>query len=192
MTTHFKPFNTLFLESQSILEPKGKVITRRLSDMAELYQDQKSAQSLMDENPLVYEVFNVEVPESIEHIQHCITVLYPGKVGEEFFMTKGHYHEILNRAEIYFCFKGEGKLVMQTQDGDYEELDMKPGTISYVPPNWAHRTVNTGEEPFVFFAAYPGDAGHNYGDIEKIGFRKVIVNESGEVKTVDNPRYQLS
>jgi glucose-6-phosphate isomerase len=52
---------------------------------------------------------------------------------------------------------------------------MGPGTVAYVPPNWAHRTVNTGEEPFVFFAVYPGQAGHDYGTIEKTGFPQRVL-----------------
>ena len=30
-----------------------------------------------------------------------ITTLYPGKVGSEFFMTKGHFHSNNDRAEFY-------------------------------------------------------------------------------------------
>ncbi len=31
------------------------------------------------------------------------------------------------------------------------------------PPGWAHRSVNTGDEPYAFLAVYPGGAGHDYG-----------------------------
>ncbi|WLR51657.1 glucose-6-phosphate isomerase family protein [Bacillus tianshenii] len=184
-----KPFTTIYNDAESLLDPKGRIVTRKLSHMSEMYQDQQAAQELLNDDPLVYEVFNVEVPENVEHLQHCLTVLYPGKVGQEYFMTKGHYHEVLNRAEIYFCFKGEGKLVMQTKEGEAEEVEMSPGTIAYVPPAWAHRTVNTGKNPLVFFAAYPGDAGHDYGEIEREGFRKIVLDDTGGVKVVNNPRY---
>jgi glucose-6-phosphate isomerase len=42
----------------------------------------------------------------------------------------------------------------------------------YVPPYWGHRSINTGSEPLISFCVYPGDAGHNYGDIELEGFPK--------------------
>ena len=49
-------------------------------------------------------------------------------------------------------------------DGERTEwLDMLPGTIGYIPPGWAHRSVNTGDEPYAFLAVYPGGAGHDYG-----------------------------
>jgi glucose-6-phosphate isomerase len=189
MKTLMQPFGTDYDFSNGKLNPQGKLITRKLADMSDMYQDKDAAQAMLGDNPLVYEVYNVVVPENEEHIQHCTTILYPGKVGNEYFMTKGHYHEIINRAEIYFCLKGKGLLVMQTQEGDFSTLEMVPGTIAYVPPYWAHRTVNMGDEPFVFFAAYPGDAGHDYGGIETEGFVKAIVEDAGHYTAVENPRY---
>jgi glucose-6-phosphate isomerase len=44
----------------------------------------------------------------------------------------------------------------------------------YVPPYWAHRSINSGNEPLISFCVYPGDAGHNYGDIKEEGFPKRI------------------
>lgn len=192
LNNKYKSFATMYNFDTGELDPKGKIITRKLSHMAEMYLDQSAASQLLEEDPLIYEVFNVEVPETIAHIQHCVTILYPGKVGNEYFMTKGHYHEILDRAEIYFCLKGKGQLILQTKDGEFDMIEMVPGTVAYVAPEWAHRTVNTGGEPFVFFAAYPGDAGHDYGGIETEGFAKLSVEENGEAKLIDNPRYKTA
>lgn len=190
MSTLIKPFATTLDLASGVMTPKGKHVTRRLSDMAEMYNDQGAVQELIRENPLIYEVFNVELPENEEHVQHCTTVLYPGKVGDEYFMTKGHYHKKINRAEVYVCLKGQGMLIMQTKEGDFDAIEMVPGTVAYVAPQWAHRTVNTGDEPFVFFAAYPGDAGHDYGGIEREGFVKLVVERGGKPLLVDNPRYR--
>ena len=184
-----QPFVTRYNFDTGALNPEGLRVTRRISDMLDMYQDREAARKLAEENPLVYEVYNVVVPENEEHIQHCTTILYPGKVGDEFFMTKGHYHAVINRAEIYFGLKGRGLLVMQTQDGQFSALEMEPGTIAYVPPHWAHRTVNTGDEPFIFFAAYPGDAGHDYKGIETEGFiRCVMADGANGYKLLPNPR----
>ena len=51
---------------------------------------------------------------------------------------------------------------------------MTRGRMVYVPPFWAHRSINTGREPLVSFCVYPAEAGHNYGDIAKQGFPKRI------------------
>ena len=66
---------------------------------------------------------------------------------------------------------------------------MSRGPVAYVPGHWSHRTVNVGRDPFVFFAAYSGDAGYDYGTIERDGFPVLIVERDGEPAMVDNPRY---
>jgi glucose-6-phosphate isomerase len=51
---------------------------------------------------------------------------------------------------------------------------MSRGKMVYVPPHWAHRSINTGPEPLVSFCVYPAEAGHNYGDIVTEGFPKRV------------------
>ena len=92
-------------------------------------------------------------------------------------------------AEIYLALEGEGYLLMQTKEGDVRALKMERGTIAYVPPNWAHRTVNTGPDPFVFFAVWPAHAGHDYGTIEEAGFLELVVERGGQPVLIPNPRY---
>jgi glucose-6-phosphate isomerase len=59
-----------------------------------------------------------------------------------------------------------------------------------VPPCWAHRLVNTSpDEELVTYFVYPANAGHDYGTIEKQGYRKLILNQNDEPTIVDNPRW---
>jgi glucose-6-phosphate isomerase len=101
-------------------------------------------------------------------------------VGNEYFMTKGHYHTILHTAEIYLCIRGEGYMLMKTGEGQCIAEPMRRGRMVYVPPYWAHRSVNTGEDVLVSFCVYPGDAGHNYGDIQLEGFPKRVMRVEGK------------
>ena len=39
---------------------------------------------------------------------------------------------------------------------------MSPGSIGYIPPGWAHRSVNVSDTAYRFLAVYPGSAGHDY------------------------------
>ncbi len=136
---------------------------------------------------LIYEVYVAEVPKEEGHLPHCTTIIYPGRVGEEFHMTKGHFHKRRDRAETYLGLAGQGHLLMQTDDGRVSSLSMRRGTVAYVPPFWAHRTVNTGDEPFIFYAVWSGDAGHDYGAIERTGFAKLLVARNGRPTLVGNP-----
>ena len=44
--------------------------------------------------------------------------------------------------------------------------------------------VDSIDEPFITFYVYPGDAGHNYGDIEEEGFPKRIYKRGDKVEVV--------
>ena len=84
--------------------------------------------------------------------------------------------------EVYLGLSGHGYLLLMTEEGGKAATPMGPGTVAYVPPCWAHRTVNTAEEPFVFLAVYPGQAGHDYGTIEQTGFpQRVLRTPQGAV-----------
>ncbi|AMM53199.1 glucose-6-phosphate isomerase [Pyrococcus kukulkanii] len=171
--------------------PGAKKSVRRLSDMKGYFLDKKAWEEMVKNgDPVVYEVYAVEQEEKEGDLNFATTVLYPGKVGKEFFFTKGHFHAKKDRAEVYVALKGKGGMLLQTPEGEARWIPMEPGTVVYVPPYWAHRTVNTGDEPFIFLAIYPADAGHDYGTIAEKGFSKIVIEEDGEVKVVDNPRWK--
>lgn len=89
-------------------------------------------------DPLVYKVYEVHVPQQEGHLMHCLSVIYPGKVGDEYYMTKGHFHTKEDTAEVYLGLEGRGYLLLQTKEGDFHSLKMGPGTIAYISPSWAH------------------------------------------------------
>jgi len=170
----------LDIERGLMLQAKNHLV-RRASDMRGHYADADALERLVAAgDPVHYEVFEVPVPEEAGQLMYCISTLQPGRVGREFFMTKGHYHRVPQTAEIYLCLRGEGYMLMKTSDGRCEAERMSRGRMVYVPPYWAHRSVNTGTEPLISFCVYPGDAGHNYGDIEQEGFPKRIVERDGK------------
>jgi glucose-6-phosphate isomerase len=168
-------------------------VVRRLSSMKGQYADRKAYERLLaEEDPLVYEVYEVDRPQTVGELSLGLSVVHPGKVGDEYFMTKGHFHVELETAEIYQCLKGEGVMVMETPEGEWSVQELRPGRVLYIPPRWAHRSVNTGStEDLVMFFIYPAHAGHDYGTIEKQGFRKLIVERDGQPQIVDNPRWGL-
>jgi glucose-6-phosphate isomerase, archaeal len=182
------PFRAV-VEADGRLEPATSGVQRRLSDMRGFYADAAAEEALAGDDPVVYEVFQYDVPEAIGELFTCTTVLHPGRVGDEYFMTKGHYHEVRDRAEVYYGLSGHGRLLLQTESGEFESTEMEPGTVAYVPPGWGHRTVNTGDEDFVFLAVYPGDAGHDYGAIETTGFARRLVDRDGTPTLVANEEF---
>jgi len=58
----------------------------------------------------------------------------------------------------------------------------------YVTPGWAHRSINVHpSEDLVTFFAYPGHAGHDYGSIEKRGFRRIVLEDGGRYRIAEKP-----
>ncbi|MCB0154582.1 MAG: glucose-6-phosphate isomerase [Anaerolineae bacterium] len=180
--------------AEAALEKYDNHITRRLSAMRGQYLDQAAFEAMLSqEDQLLYEVFEIRRPEKAGELLNGLSVLHPGKVGQEYFMTKGHFHAVLETGEVYYCLKGEGYIVMETPEGDWAAEAVRPGRVLYVPPRWAHRSVNTSPtEDLVTFFIYPGHAGHDYGTIEQKGFRKLVIEEAGQPKIIDNPRWQAS
>jgi glucose-6-phosphate isomerase len=166
-------------------------ICRRLSAMEGQFADRQAYDAMLNEqDTVVYEVYEMKRPEIPGELLHGISVVHPGKVGDEYFMTKGHFHSELETAELYYCLRGEGVMVMETPEGEWSVEPLRPGGVLYVPPRWAHRSVNTSsEDNLVTFYVYPGHAGHNYGSIEKQGFRKLIVERNAHPQIMDNPRW---
>jgi glucose-6-phosphate isomerase len=182
-TPFIHPFGVELDLEQGLMHRAKKRLVRRASDMRGYYRDAQALEQLIARNddPLHYEVFEVPVPETYGHLMYCISTLQPGLVGDEFFMTKGHYHSVPNTAEVYLCLRGEGYMVMKTAEGQFAAERMTRGRMVYVPPYWAHRSVNTGSsEPLVSFCVYPADAGHNYGDIAQQGFPKRVFRRQGQ------------
>jgi glucose-6-phosphate isomerase len=186
-----KPFSFDILHQEKmILSKYDNHIVRRISAMEGQFSDTDAfARSLEEEDRILYEVYEVKRPEIEGELLNGLSIVLPGKVGNEYNMTKGHFHTVIDTAEVYYCLRGEGFMVMETPEGDWSVEPFKPQSVLYVPPRWAHRSVNTGKEDLVFFFVYPGNAGHDYGSIEVQGFRKLVVDQDGKPAIIDNPRW---
>jgi glucose-6-phosphate isomerase len=141
-----------------------------------------------DGDPVIYRGYDADVPQAPDHLPFRTTIVSAGTVGGEFFMTKGHHH-CRDSAEVYVGMAGHGLMLMESRAGQYAQEELVPSASVYVPPGWAHRTVNTGAAPLIFLATYPGDAGHDYAAIERSGFsRRVYRGPDGpEVRAAGAP-----
>ena len=192
MSKLMEPFQVVLDLENGGFSPSDNIIQRRLSDMRTMYSNRDALEAMLADgnDHLIYEVDATTLPEEEGQVLYCTTTIYPGTVGDEYYMTKGHFHSKRDRAEIYLGLAGEGYLLLQTEDGEVRSEPMKKGTMAYVPPYWAHRTINTGDEPFIFFATWPGDAGHDYGTIEERGFAQLLVFQDGKPTFIENPNYK--
>ncbi|RED66171.1 glucose-6-phosphate isomerase [Cohnella lupini] len=163
---------------------------RPLSKMLGMYSDAEAFQVLVEAgDPDVYEFYELTMPDSANELLFGTSIVYPGRVGREYYMTKGHFHTILDTPEVYYCLNGQGYMLMENPEGDWKAERFLPGQAVYVPPRYAHRSINTGDVPLVTFFVYRADSGHDYGTLETKGFRKLIVDRNGQPEIVDNPKW---
>jgi len=189
--TYVEPLARQVRLSDGAIPTATAVQERRLSDLRGLFADSAAEAALLHRDPLVYRVYDAtDVPKEDGHLLFSTTVIEAGRVGDEYFMTKGHFHARADRAELYYGLSGQGMLLLQTPEGRFESLPMVAGTAAYVPPYWGHRTVNTGAEPFVFLAAYPADAGYDYGTIARDGFAALVTAGPEGPRVIPNPGYR--
>lgn len=166
---------------------------RRLSGMRGMFADAEAERALIEQSdPLIYEFHSLPAPSRSGDLAFGCSIVYPGKVGDEYYMTKGHFHTILETAEVYYCLSGEGYMMMENPEGDWQCLEMRAGKAVYVPGRYAHRSICVGrDEPLVTFFVFRADAGHNYGTIEEKGYRKLLVERDGKPTVIDNPKWQV-
>jgi len=135
---------------------------KKMKELEGVFADEAAYRAL-DMEEVVYEV-EMHLPAGTVEggLNFGISTIHPGKVGEEYYMTKGHFHEIRNRAEYYWGIAGSGLLLLVDEAGTSTTEEVTPGTLHYIPGNVAHRLINTGEDKLVVGACWPSDAGHDY------------------------------
>ena len=163
---------------------------RHLADVKHMFVDAAKAERIIEkENPLVYEFYELGIPSHPGDLAFGTSITYPGQVAGEYFMTKGHFHRILETAEVYYCLQGRGMMMMENPEGQWDCQELTPGKAVYVPQRFAHRSINIGENPFITFFCFRADAGHDYKTIETKGFRKVVIQKNGKPEISDNPKW---
>ena len=160
-------------------------VSKTIGQMARVFLDE-AARSTMDARKVVYAVESWRpVPEGTEGgLYWGNSTVFPGVVGEEYFMTRGHLHVRRERAEYYSTVSGSGMLVLMDEQRRGSVQVMEPGTTHYVSGRIAHRVVNTGDEPLRFLACWPSDAGHDYATIGELGFSLRILRRGGRPEVV--------
>ncbi len=168
------------------LTPATGRYAKRVGELRTIYQD-KAALDVIAADALAYEV--VEYRAEGSDIIFGTTIMQPGQVGDEYFMTRGHFHVRPDRGEVYYTQSGEGVLLLESRAGESRTVAMKPGVCAFIPPDWAHRSINTGAEKLVFVWVCTADAGHDYGEIMSRGMRSLVVARDGRPAVVPNPRW---
>jgi glucose-6-phosphate isomerase, archaeal len=193
LARRMNPFGNTLSEGMSRIDwPTGKMhgesvqsYVRKLGQLDGVFRDHNSWRSI-DPETVIYSVqWQEPVPQDTEAGLHWgSTTIEPGLVGDEYFMTRGHFHARRNRGEFYCAVQGHGMLILMGEDRSARVESMSPGSLHYIPGHTAHRTVNTGEIPFIFWACWPSDAGHDYATIAEQSFSARVLHRNGAPEVV--------
>lgn len=150
---------------------------RRLADLRGCFDDAIAFEAALARgNPLLYAVSAVEPASGDGQLHYGLGIVQPGRIGDEYYLTKGHYHTHRAAAEVYIGLSGEGAMVLEDEATGATRLAPLTGrSVVYVPGHTAHRTVNTGNVPLVYFGIYPSNAGHDYAAIAQKNFTHIVV-----------------
>lgn len=169
----------------------GSKTVRRLSDLTASFADEAARQrALRTDDPILYYTSQVEGETGEGDLHYVLGVLLPGKVGDEYYLTKGHLHAWRPAAEVYIGLRGRGMMLLQDEHtGGCVATPLEENTVVYVPGHTAHRTVNVGSEPLVYWGILSSRAGHDYGAMAQRNFSKVIVERNGAPVVLDRSDY---
>jgi glucose-6-phosphate isomerase, archaeal len=159
---------------------------KTLGDLRALFLDQRAAHELASER-LIYSVECwAPVPEQTEGgLFWGTTIVEPGQVGIEYFMTHGHFHARADRTEFYSTIRGQGALILMNEQRKTWTEEMTTGSLHHIPPRTAHRVANTGFVPLRFVACWPSDAGYDYAEIRNKGFSARLLCLNGTAVLVE-------
>lgn len=156
---------------------------KRLGDLKGIFADE-TARSSAEPATVVYQVqwWQPAEPGQEGGLFWGVTTIHPGTVGDEFYMTHGHFHANRTRAEYYATAQGEGLLMLMDDSRMTWTEKMSPGSLHFIDGRHAHRVINTGKAPLIFWACWPSDAGYDYGSIAKEGFGARVFNRDGSIE----------
>jgi glucose-6-phosphate isomerase, archaeal len=193
--SYVQPPFLAFLNPETLqIEPNTGGYKKYFRELAVIYADEAAFGRLEETfgESVAYRVDEARFSDHGSDLITGISVLEPGKVGREFFMTRGHLHQRADRPETYYCVAGHGVLLLESLAGEIKAMEMRPGSLVYVPPFWLHRSVNVGESVFATLFSYPADSGQNFEIVRQAnGFKKLVVSgDEDGWQLVPNPRYQ--
>jgi glucose-6-phosphate isomerase, archaeal len=176
------------LASGELVGERIQSLARTIENMKGIFRDETARQSL-NQDAVVYRVQGVyPVGEGEEGgLFWGTTFVEPGMVGDEYFMTKGHFHANRGRGEYYLTVSGRGALILMDENRRTSFESMHPGTLHYVQAHTAHRVANVGGSVLAFWACWPSDAGHDYDSIASMGFSARLRKVNGIATMVEEP-----
>jgi glucose-6-phosphate isomerase, archaeal len=172
-----EPVKLTIRPEAGVLAGSNERYEKRLRELAGVYRDEAAFEALTVRrgDEVAYWVESNTTQRDAGGLITGLSVLGPGRVGEEYFMTRGHLHVRAECGETYLGVRGTGVMLLDSLDGRSHAIEISPGEAVYVPGGWVHRSVNVGDDLLVTLFCYPADAGQDYELIRRAGGMSQLV-----------------
>lgn len=185
--SHFATFDPL-----NATIPGSPTVECRLSGLHGVFADTHAYENALHQqgDSLVYTVTSVMPADGDGQLHYGIGKIMPGRIGQEYYLTRGHFHAWRVAAEVYIGVSGAGLMLLEDETGQTtRSFDLIPNSVVYVPGHTAHRTINTGDEPLIYIGIYPAQAGHDYGALAERNFNKVVIARGDSPVIIDRGEF---
>ncbi len=151
------------LVSPNLVIPKANI--RKLSDMKYVLSNPKLAKG---SKSIYYMYRGIHLPDhnhlfSKYKMRWDVTVVLPGKIGNEFVKTVGHHHK---GVEIYEVLYGEALYVFEN-DKEFLVIHARAGSRVFIPSEYWHVTINHTNNLLIMANLMPENVKSNYNDIKR-------------------------
>jgi glucose-6-phosphate isomerase, archaeal len=164
---------------------------RWLSQLDDCFADEAAYQAMLSRgDQVVYGLTSIDMASGEGQLHYGLGILRPGKVGDEYFMTRGHLHAWRPAAEVYICLQGLGMMLLEHEtESTTKALPFPAHSVIYVPGYTAHRTINIGDQPLVYWGILSSEAGHDYETIRQRNFSQVVIELDGKPSVLPRKDY---
>ena len=101
--------------------------TKQLSDLDGLYEDEPAfTAALAHGDATVYEVTDYRPSAATGDLIFGVTRMEAGRIGAEFYLTRGHIHARADRPEIYYGEAGQGVMLLESPEGEIRAVPIGP------------------------------------------------------------------
>ncbi|MEG0329926.1 MAG: glucose-6-phosphate isomerase family protein [Longicatena sp.] len=165
----------------------GVMVGEEVATSTKLFKDAKTLYINSDcnisDDEVMYEVYTYSQGDAqqVGNLNWGLTIMKPVFVNQECNMTRGHFHENLDCAEIYFCLQGKGYLLFMDENDTCFAEEMSEGSVHHIDGKLAHRLVNIGDNELKVGACWPTTSGHDYKRVEEHPFQVRIYKENDKI-----------
>lgn len=135
----------------------------------------------LDPETVIYERYVKESTPGEGHLNWGHITLYPGQVDDQYFCTKGHYHENPDAEEYLLCMQGEGLVMFLSREGECWCEELEEGSLHKIPAGIARRLINIGDKPLMLSQCLPANAGYDFVSVENNPFICHVYDDNGEM-----------